>query len=86
MSALDSLSSEDRHKWDHWMQDAKKLLQELDDIKGALRDSAKALAEEFGIKPKEVMAAARTAFKNDLEDKKESMDIQIKLLEITGHG
>jgi uncharacterized membrane protein len=84
--ALDSLSPDDKRKFNSWMEAALKELQEIDDRKNALRDSAKAVAEEFGIKAKELMASARTAFKNDLEAKKEAMDIVCDILIMTGHG
>jgi hypothetical protein len=85
-SALESLSPDEKKKLDQFMEAAKRQLQEADDIRGSLRDTAKGLADEFGIKPKELMIAARTAFKNDLEAKKDSMDTVIDILNITGHG
>lgn len=85
-STLESLSPDDKHKLDAFMRDAKKQLQELEDIRDSLKDAAKHLAEEFGIKAKELMTAVRIAFKNDLAEKKDAMDTVIDILNVTGHG
>jgi hypothetical protein len=85
-SALESLSPDDTKKLDNFMKVAKAQLQEMDDIRNSLKDLAKGVAEELAIKPKELMIAARTAFKNDLEAKQESMDTVVDILNITGHG
>lgn len=86
MSVLESLSPDDKRKLDSFMDAAKRQLQEIDDIKGSLRDTAKGLAEEFGVKPKHLMSAARTALKNDLETKREDMSTVEDILNVTGHG
>jgi hypothetical protein len=86
MSILESLSPDDKRKLDAFMEAAKRQLQDVDDIKESLRDSAKGLADEFGVKPKHLMAAARTAFKNDLGQKKEDMSTMEDILNVTGHG
>jgi hypothetical protein len=83
---LDSLSPDDKRKLDSFMDAAKRQLQDIDDIKEALRDTAKNLAEEFGVKAKHLMAAARTAHKNDLGQKKEDMSTMEDILVVTGHG
>jgi DNA-binding SARP family transcriptional activator len=86
MSSLESVSPDDKRKLDSFMAAAQKQLQEIDDIRGGLKDMTKALAEELGVKPKELRIAAQTAFKNDLAAKKESMDTVIDILNVTGHG
>ena len=83
---IGSLNSDDKAKLQSFLEAASRQLQEIDDLKGSLRDTAKGLAEEFGIKPKELMIAARTAFKDDLEAKKDSMDTVVAILNMTGHG
>lgn len=85
-SALESLSPDDKKKLDNFMSAAKDQLQEIDDRRCSLKDLAKNVAEELTIKPKELMIAARTAFKNDLEAKQTSMDTVVDILNITGHG
>jgi hypothetical protein len=85
-SALESLNPDDTKKLEDFVKAAINQFQEIDDIRGSLKDLAKAVADELAIKPKELMIAARTAFKNDLEDKKNSMDTVVDILNITGHG
>jgi len=62
------------------------ILQEMEDLKERLKDSTKALAEEFSIKPKVLSACLRTAFKDTLADQKEQMDLIEEILEVIGHG
>ena len=86
MSILESLSPDDKRKLDGFMEAAKRQLQDMEDIKESLRDTAKGLAEEFGVKAKHLMSAARTAFKDDLAKKKEDMSTMEDILNVTGHG
>lgn len=83
---MEALSPDDQHKLDVFMETAKKLLQEIDTMKESLRDDAKALSEEFGVKPKHLLAAARTAYKDDLQQKQDDMSTMQELLHATGHG
>ena len=85
-SALGSLGPDDQKKLEAFMNAAMSQLQEMDDRRESLKDLAKGLAEELGIKSKELMMAAKTAYKNDLAAKKESMDTVIDILNVTGHG
>jgi hypothetical protein len=66
-------SKEDQSKFDNFIETGKAQLQEIDDIRASLRDQGKAIAEELGEKPKLVMKALKTAYKNDLEAQKEEM-------------
>ena len=86
MSILEALSPDDKKKLDSFMEAAKRQLQDIDDIKDSLRDTAKNLAEEFGVKSKHLMSAARTAHKNDLGQKKEDMTTMEDILNVTGYG
>jgi hypothetical protein len=83
---LESLSPDDKRKLDQFMEAAKRQLQDVDDIKVALRDTAKGLAEELGVKVKHLMAAAKTAYKNDLDKKQEDMQTMEDILNVTGHA
>jgi hypothetical protein len=85
MSILEEVSPDDKHKLDTFMEAAKRALQDIDDIKEALRDTTKGLAEELGLKPKHLMSAARTAHKNDLDQKKEDWSTMEDILNVTGH-
>ena len=86
MSILESVSPDDKHKLDAYMEAAKRQLQDIDDIKESLRDTAKGLAEELGVKPKHLISAARTAHKNDLVQKKEDLSTMEDILNVTGHS
>lgn len=86
MSALGSLSPDDKQKLDQFMEAAKRQLQEVDDIKGSLRDTAKGLAEELGVETRQLMGAARAAYKGDLADKKEDMLTMEDILNVTGNA
>lgn len=86
MSALGSLSPDDKRKLDSFMEAARTQLQEIDDIKGSLRDTAKTLATELGVETRQLMGAARAAYKGDIADKKEDMLTMEDILNVTGHG
>src|ERR1044072_764683 len=60
LKMLEALSPDDEHRLDQFMEAATRQLQDVDDIKVALRDAAKALGEELGVNPKPLMAAAKT--------------------------
>jgi hypothetical protein len=85
MSGLGSISPEDRKKFETFMQAGLHVLQEIDDLKGGLKDTTKALAEEYGLVPRKLSTALRTAFKNSFADKKEEMDVVEEILHLTGH-
>ena len=86
MSNLGPLSPDDKHKLDSFVSAAKSQLQEIDDIKGSLRDTAKALAVELGIELRQLMGAARSAYKGDLAGKKEDMQVMEDILDVTGNA
>lgn len=85
MSGLGSVSPDDRKKIEVFMRDGLQVLQEVDDLKGGLKDTTKAIAEEFDLSPAKLTIALRMAYKNTLADKKEEMDIVEEILHITGH-
>jgi len=84
--AIDSetLSSNDRIKLKQFMDSAMSVFQETDDLKAGLKDTAKAIAEEFGWKPATLMKAARVAYKASIEEEKQAFDIVEEILELTG--
>jgi hypothetical protein len=83
---LESISPDDRKKFEVFKEQGVAILQEMEDLKERLKDSTKALAEEFSIKPKVLSACLRTAFKDTLADQKEQMDLIEEILEVIGHG
>jgi hypothetical protein len=86
MSGLGSISPDDKKKLDTFIHEGLKVLQEVEDLKGGLRDTTKALADEFGLPPGKLSGALRTVFKNSLADRKEEMDIIEEICHLTGHG
>ncbi len=80
VNGLSALNPDDIKKLNKFIEAAIHQFQEIEDIRGSLRDTAKGLAEEFGVKPKVLMMAARTAFKNDLQDKKDDMTVMEDIL------
>ncbi len=81
-----TLTTDDRQKLTSFMDSAMRVFQETEDLKAGLRETAKIIAEEFGWKPKELMKAARVAYKVSLEEEKESFNIVEEILEVTGRG
>ncbi len=47
---------------------------EVDTLKDGLKDTVKAIAEEMDLKPAVLNKAIRTAYKADLENKREAME------------
>jgi primase-polymerase (primpol)-like protein len=47
---------------------------EVDTLKDGLKDTVKAIAEEMDVKPAALNKAIRTAYKADLESKREAME------------
>jgi hypothetical protein len=79
----ETLSANDRIKLNQFMDAAMKIFQETDDLKAGLKDSAKAIAEEFGWKPATLLKAARVAYKASADEEKETFDTVEEILEIT---
>ena len=49
--SVDNLSSEDKTKLTQLVEEGMQVLQEVDDLKGGLRDTVKSIADEMDIKP-----------------------------------
>ena len=87
MSMLqDTISDAEKKKIKQFIDEALATFQEIDDRKGALKDLGKVIAEELGVKPGILMKAARTAFKQSLEDEKESYETVEDLLVAVGRA
>jgi hypothetical protein len=80
----ETLSANDRVKLNQFMDAAMRIFQETDDLKAGLKDSAKAIAEEFGWKPATLMKAARVAYKASIEEEKIAFDTVEEILEVCG--
>ena len=85
-STLDSLGPDDTARLKSFMDAAIRIFQEIEDLKGGLNDTAKALAEHLNVKPAILKKAARVAFKNNAAEEKESSDTVLDIVNVTGHG
>ena len=61
--SLDNISSEEKAKLKQLVDEGCSVLQEVDDLKGGLRDTVKAIAEELDIKPSVLNKAISIAHK-----------------------
>lgn len=84
--ALRSLKPEDQSKLETVMQEGVQYLHEIDDLRQRIKESAMALAEDFGVKPAQIIAAIRTKHKDSLADQKENMMAIEEILQASGNG
>ena len=82
--SLESLSSEDNKKLRHFFTEGKTTLQQIEDLQGGLKDTTKALAEEFGIKPTVLIKALKASFKDSFQKDKEAVDEVENILHLAG--
>ena len=86
MSLIETISDTEKKKIKSFIDQALTTFQEVEDRKGALSDLGKVLAEELGIKPALLMKAARSVYKQTLEDDKEAIDTIEELLVAAGRA
>ena len=72
--SLDNISSEEKAKLKQLVDEGCSVLQEVDDLKGGLRDTVKAIAEELEIKPAALNKAISLAHKARLQEAKQDFD------------
>lgn len=84
--ANETISDSEKNKIKKFIDESLRIFQEVEDLKGGLSDLGKVLAEELGIKPGQLMSAARAAHKQSLEDAKENMDVIEELLIAAGRA
>ncbi|RYF04872.1 MAG: hypothetical protein EOO77_29060 [Oxalobacteraceae bacterium] len=84
--ALDTLSNTSIAKVKTFIDESLRIFLEIEDLKGGLSDLSKTLAEELGVKPSQLMGAARAAHKQSLEDTKENVDIIEEILVVAGRA
>jgi len=82
--SLDSISSEEKAKLTRLVDEGCEVLQEVDDLKGGLRDTVKAIAEELDIKPAVLNKAISIAHKSKLTEAKEDFGDVETILETVG--
>jgi hypothetical protein len=83
--ALDALTSDDKQKLKQVISEGVKILQEIDDLRGGLKDTVKGLAEQLGVKPKAINRAMRAAYKADIDVTKDELDTVEEILHVTGY-
>ena len=81
---IDTLSTEDKAKLKQLVDEGCSVLQEVDDLKGGLRDTVKAIADEFDIKPGVLNKAISLAHKAKLTEAKQDFADVEEVLETVG--
>lgn len=82
--SIESLSSEDNAKLRHVLEEGIRVTQTVEDLRGGLKDTVKAVAEELGLKPAVLNKAIRAAFKSNIDDDKEQVSEVENILILTG--
>jgi hypothetical protein len=82
--SLDNISSEEKAKLKQLVDEGCSVLQEVDDLKGGLRDTVKAIAEELDIKPSVLNKAISIAHKARLQEAKQDFDDVETVLQTVG--
>lgn len=83
--SLDTLSNEDKMKLKRVVDEGVKLLQEIDDLKGGMKDTVKAVADDLNIKPAIINRAIRAALKANIDQTVEEVNDVEEVLTLTGH-
>ncbi|RYF20050.1 MAG: hypothetical protein EOO77_08845 [Oxalobacteraceae bacterium] len=83
---IDTLSSNDKVRFNEFFEGGMKVLQEIDDLKEGLKETAKALAEEYDVKPALLMRALGAARKSNLNEQRDDMAALETLLEAVGRS
>ena len=82
--SLENITSEEKAKLKQLVDEGCSVLQEVDDLKGGLRDTVKAIAEELDIKPSVLNKAISIAHKARLQEAKQDFDDVETVLETVG--
>ena len=82
--SLDNISSEEKAKRKQLVDEGCSVLQEVDDLKGGLRDTVKAIAEELDIKPSVLNKAISIAHKARLQEAKSDFEDVETVFETVG--
>lgn len=63
------------------IREGSQVLQEIDDLKGGLSETVKAIAEEIDVKPSQLNKAIRICHKNTMQDEIDAFDEVIDIIE-----
>lgn len=83
--SISALTDADRKKLTAVVKEGVRITQEVADLKGSLRDTVKAVAEELQIEARDINKAIAAAFKGSFDDARESVDVVEEILVVTGH-
>jgi len=81
---IDALTQEEKSKLKTTIDTGLKVLQEIDDLKGGLSDTVKAVAEELNIKAPLINKALRAAFKANIDEEKDAVSDVEEILVLVG--
>jgi transposase-like protein len=84
--SLDTITSEEKAKLTQLVDEGCSVLQEIEDLKGGLKDTVKAIAEELDIKPSLINKAISIAHKARLADAKQDFEDVETILTTVGRG
>lgn len=84
MTNITGLPEADKAKIKHLINEGVKITQEIDDLKGSLKDTVKAVAEELDIKASVLNRAIRAAYKHDIAQSREDLDGVEEVLVVAG--
>lgn len=82
--SLGTLSADGKAKLKYAIEEGLKTAQSIDDLKGSLRDTVKAIGEELNIAPKSINGAIKAAIKNSIDEQKEGLDEVEEILVLVG--
>tara|TARA_B100000035_G_scaffold91865_1_gene77547 strand:- start:1202 stop:1462 length:261 start_codon:yes stop_codon:yes gene_type:complete len=82
--SVDNLSSEDKAKLTQLVDEGMQVLQEVDDLKGGLRDTIKSIADEMDIKPSVLNKAISLAHKAKLSEARQEFEDVEQVLTTVG--
>ena len=79
-----TFNAEEKAKLTQLINEGMRTMQEVDDLKGGLSDTVKAIAEELEIKPAILNKAVKTAFKASFTQQQSEMEDLETILETVG--
>lgn len=82
--SLGTLSADGTAKLKYAIEEGLKTAQSIEDLKGSLRDTVKAIGEELNISPKSINGAIKSAIKNSIDEQKDSIDEVEEILVLVG--
>ena len=79
-----TFNPEETAKLKQLVNEGMRTLQEIDDLKGGLSDTVKAIAEELEIKPAVLNKAVKTAYKASFTQQQSEMEDLETILDVVG--